>query len=207
MVSSVLQMPRKMVYALPDISDCSYADVLPIEKPATGAPTTTTPAATTSTQISVPAPSILRGKTLEEIVNKWTAELETHVKEFGQYAGEVAVWDRALVESGNNVCPSVPCELTDEVNSPRSSINSSQLFTPPSLLLSVNKTTLTNRWNISNNSNEIWRLLLMPTRKSQMKFWAHRSPLHKVAQVAYDLWTLVLLIQSETASTCFIFHE
>lgn len=74
-----------------------------IEKPKDGALGTTSTATTTSAQISVPPPSMLRGKTLEEIVNKWTSELETHVKEFGKYAGEVAVWDRTLVESGNNV--------------------------------------------------------------------------------------------------------
>lgn len=46
---------------------------------------------------------MLRGKTLEEIVSKWSTELEAHVKVFGTYATDVAVWDRALVESGNNV--------------------------------------------------------------------------------------------------------
>lgn len=46
---------------------------------------------------------MLRGKTIEEIVNKWTGELETHVKDFGKFAAEVSVWDRALIESGNNV--------------------------------------------------------------------------------------------------------
>ncbi|KAH7924033.1 hypothetical protein BV22DRAFT_1130143 [Leucogyrophana mollusca] len=58
-----------------------------------------TPAAT----VSVPPPSMLRGKTIEEIVNKWSADLETHVREFNRFAGEVAVWDRALMENGNNL--------------------------------------------------------------------------------------------------------
>ncbi|KAG8218777.1 Nsp1-like C-terminal region-domain-containing protein [Butyriboletus roseoflavus] len=53
--------------------------------------------------ISVPPPSVLKGKTIEEIVNKWTADLDTHVREFNKYAGEVAVWDRALMENGNNL--------------------------------------------------------------------------------------------------------
>ncbi|KAF8665654.1 hypothetical protein AX16_000108 [Volvariella volvacea WC 439] len=53
--------------------------------------------------ISVPAPSTLQGKTIEEIVNRWTSELETHVREFSKFAGEVAVWDRALMENGNNL--------------------------------------------------------------------------------------------------------
>jgi len=46
---------------------------------------------------------MLRGKTLEEIVNKWTADLEVNVREFGRFSAEVAVWDRALIENGNNV--------------------------------------------------------------------------------------------------------
>ncbi|CAL1701442.1 unnamed protein product [Somion occarium] len=66
-------------------------------KPATPAPATTTPA------VSVPPPSMLRGKTIEEIVNRWSSELETHVREFNKFAGEVAVWDRALIENGNNL--------------------------------------------------------------------------------------------------------
>ncbi|EGO01822.1 hypothetical protein SERLA73DRAFT_177357 [Serpula lacrymans var. lacrymans S7.3] len=53
--------------------------------------------------ISVAPPSMLRGKTIEEIVNKWTANLELHVREFSSFAGEVAVWDRALMENGNNL--------------------------------------------------------------------------------------------------------
>ncbi|KIM91066.1 hypothetical protein PILCRDRAFT_162412 [Piloderma croceum F 1598] len=63
-------------------------------------PLTTT---TVSANISVPPPSMLRGKTIEEIVNRWSADLETHVREFNKFAGEVAVWDRALIENGNNL--------------------------------------------------------------------------------------------------------
>ncbi|KAH9938541.1 Nsp1-like C-terminal region-domain-containing protein [Fomitopsis serialis] len=57
----------------------------------------------TVTIISVPPPSMLRGKTIEEIVNKWSADLDIHVREFNKFASEVAVWDRALVENGNNL--------------------------------------------------------------------------------------------------------
>jgi nuclear pore complex protein Nup62 len=46
---------------------------------------------------------MLRGKSLEEIINKWTAELEANVREFNRFGAEVAVWDRALIENGNNV--------------------------------------------------------------------------------------------------------
>ncbi|KAG2159818.1 Nsp1-like C-terminal region-domain-containing protein [Suillus bovinus] len=57
----------------------------------------------TTTSVAVPPPSALRGKTIEEIVNKWSSELEVHVREFNKFAGEVAVWDRALMENGNNL--------------------------------------------------------------------------------------------------------
>ena len=56
-----------------------------------------------ATSAAVAPPSMLRGKTIEEIVNRWSTELETHVKEFNKFASEVAVWDRALIENGNNV--------------------------------------------------------------------------------------------------------
>jgi len=46
---------------------------------------------------------MLRGKSLEEIVNRWTADLENNVREFNKFAAEVSVWDRALIENGNNV--------------------------------------------------------------------------------------------------------
>ena len=54
--------------------------------------------------ITAQPPSMLRGKTIEEIVNKWSSDLEAQVKEFSKFATEVAVWDRALIENGNSVC-------------------------------------------------------------------------------------------------------
>ncbi|RDB22852.1 Nucleoporin NSP1 [Hypsizygus marmoreus] len=74
-------------------------------KPAEATTALGAPAATsiTTSAVAVPPPSMLRGKTIEEIVNRWTTELETHVREFNRFAGEVAVWDRALIENGNNL--------------------------------------------------------------------------------------------------------
>ncbi|OAX43848.1 hypothetical protein K503DRAFT_765463 [Rhizopogon vinicolor AM-OR11-026] len=85
-------------------------------KPATTTPTTTAPLGQSALglpkncdkpkdapTVAVPPPSALRGKTIEEIVNKWSSELEVHVREFNKFAGEVAVWDRALMENGNNL--------------------------------------------------------------------------------------------------------
>ena len=46
---------------------------------------------------------MLKGKSIEEIINRWSTELESHVRDFNKFATEVAVWDRALIENGNNV--------------------------------------------------------------------------------------------------------
>ncbi len=46
---------------------------------------------------------MLKGKSIEEIINRWSTELETHVRDFNKSASEVAVWDRSLIENGNNV--------------------------------------------------------------------------------------------------------
>ncbi len=73
---------------------------------------------------------MLRGKTIEEIVNKWSADLETQVREFNKYAGEVAVWDRALIENGNNVRTLIHCCDLDEFTS-NSCLLFSATFWPP----------------------------------------------------------------------------
>ena len=51
----------------------------------------------------MPPPSMLRGKTIEEIVNRWSTELETQTREFVKFANEVSSWDRALIENSNYV--------------------------------------------------------------------------------------------------------
>ena len=60
-------------------------------------------ALTTTSAISVAPPSMLKGKSIEEIVNRWSNELEGHVRDFNKFGTEVAVWDRSLIENGNNV--------------------------------------------------------------------------------------------------------
>lgn len=76
--------------------------ILILAKPSLGA-ASAAPASTSGAGINVPPPSMLRGKTIEEIVNKWSSDLEVHYKEFNRLAGEVAVWDRALIDNGNTV--------------------------------------------------------------------------------------------------------
>ena len=61
------------------------------------------PGTSSALTITAQPPSMLRGKTIEEIVNKWSSDLEVQVKEFSKFAMEVAVWDRALIDNGNNV--------------------------------------------------------------------------------------------------------
>jgi nuclear pore complex protein Nup62 len=67
-----------------------------------GASGSTTAPATTSTTTE-PAPNLLRGKTLEEIFETWTTELNTEVKDFEKQANEVREWDRILVQNGSQV--------------------------------------------------------------------------------------------------------
>jgi nuclear pore complex protein Nup62 len=59
--------------------------------------------ATNTSAISVAPPSMLKGKSIEEIINRWSTDLESHVRDFNKFASEVAVWDRSLIENGNNV--------------------------------------------------------------------------------------------------------
>ncbi|KAG6868452.1 hypothetical protein C0993_002590 [Termitomyces sp. T159_Od127] len=69
------------------------------------AASTTTSGGQTSTGLSVVVapPSTLKGKTIEEIVNRWSSDLETHVREFNKFATEVAVWDRTLIDNSNTL--------------------------------------------------------------------------------------------------------
>jgi Nsp1-like C-terminal region len=67
------------------------------------APGTLALTTTTTSAISVAPPSMLKGKSIEEIINRWSTELETHVRDFNKFVTEVAVWDRSLIENGNNV--------------------------------------------------------------------------------------------------------
>lgn len=147
---------------------------------------------TTSAQVAVPPPSALRGKTMEEIVNRWTSELETHVKDFSKFAQEVVVWDRALIENGNNVRLSYSNSAQNEADESFGS-NSLLLCTLMSLRLSASKLRLIKPWTTSNNSSKTCFQPLMRTKKSPARFLAARAE-------AFVLWTLALRIQSVTRS-------
>jgi nuclear pore complex protein Nup62 len=77
---------------------------------ASSTPATTTPAAGQVSKdapkapaATEPAPNLLRGKTLEDVVDGWTKELDGSVKEFVRQAGEVREWDKVLVRTGSQV--------------------------------------------------------------------------------------------------------
>ena len=76
-------------------------------KPA--APTAPTAAGSTpAAAVAAPTPSLLRGKTLDEIVNAWSVELDERARDFVDVAGEVREWDRVLRENGEQVRPQSP---------------------------------------------------------------------------------------------------
>ncbi|KAH8988606.1 Nsp1-like C-terminal region-domain-containing protein [Lactarius akahatsu] len=77
--------------------------VTPLGGSTSAAPSAGIVATSTTSAISVPPPSMLKGKSIEEIVNRWSTELEIHVRDFNKFAAEVAVWDRSLIENGNNL--------------------------------------------------------------------------------------------------------
>lgn len=51
----------------------------------------------------MPSISLIQGKTLEEIINKWTRTLDEHVKEFTMQAQAIEVWDQQLLAQGEKV--------------------------------------------------------------------------------------------------------
>lgn len=71
--------------------------VRPLRQPPPGTTPATAPASTG------PPPSLLRGKTLEEIVAKWNSDLNVRSREFTRMANEVAVWDMVLMENSEKV--------------------------------------------------------------------------------------------------------
>ncbi|KAG8783325.1 FG-nucleoporin nsp1, partial [Serendipita sp. 398] len=59
--------------------------------------------ATSAAPLASVAPSVLKGKTLEEIVSRWASELDSHARDFSGLANEIAHWDRELSENGQQI--------------------------------------------------------------------------------------------------------
>jgi len=73
-------------------------------KSTTAKPTTGTPPATPSTKPNINlAPSLLKGKTLEDLVARWNSELDERVEDFKHTANEIAAWDQVLIQNGDQV--------------------------------------------------------------------------------------------------------
>src|SRR5690349_11208740 len=65
--------------------------------------TSIAPAVKPSTPASIPTPSHLRNRTMEEILNGWNAQLDAYTREFSTLADSVAQQDRALIENGSQI--------------------------------------------------------------------------------------------------------
>ncbi|MBW0509493.1 hypothetical protein O181_049208 [Austropuccinia psidii MF-1] len=49
------------------------------------------------------APSLLKGKTLEDLVGRWNSELDERVEDFKHTANEIAAWDQVLIQNGDQI--------------------------------------------------------------------------------------------------------
>lgn len=58
---------------------------------------------TTNTTASAPAPASLKNKTMEDIINKWSSDLEKYSQDFQQQAKQISTWDQALLTSGDQI--------------------------------------------------------------------------------------------------------
>lgn len=63
-----------------------------------------TPPATPSSKPNINlAPSLLKGKTLEDLVTRWNSELDERVEDFKHTANEIAAWDQVLIQNGDQI--------------------------------------------------------------------------------------------------------
>jgi nuclear pore complex protein Nup62 len=56
-----------------------------------------------TTKVAVPVPSLLKGMTLEDICNRWSADLDERVRDFTNLAAEVKAWDSVLIQNGEEI--------------------------------------------------------------------------------------------------------
>ncbi|KAH9815188.1 Nsp1-like C-terminal region-domain-containing protein [Melampsora americana] len=57
----------------------------------------------TKASVGLSAPSLLRGKTMEDLVSRWTAELNERTADFKHMADEIAAWDQVLIQNGDQI--------------------------------------------------------------------------------------------------------
>jgi nuclear pore complex protein Nup62 len=66
----------------------------PDEKPATPS---------TETKNEASTAQVMKNKTMEEIINKWTGDLDRCGEQFKNQANDIRRWDAVLVENGDKV--------------------------------------------------------------------------------------------------------
>lgn len=54
-------------------------------------------------KIPVPVPSLLKGMTLEDIINRWSSDLDERVRDFTNLASEIKAWDSVLISNGDEI--------------------------------------------------------------------------------------------------------
>ena len=60
-------------------------------------------ASASTTKIPVPVPSLLKGLTLEDIINRWSSDLDDRVRDFTNLAAEIKAWDSVLIQNGDEI--------------------------------------------------------------------------------------------------------
>lgn len=48
-------------------------------------------------------PSLLKGLTLEDIINRWSSDLDDRVRDFTNLAAEIKAWDSVLIQNGDEI--------------------------------------------------------------------------------------------------------
>lgn len=60
-------------------------------------------ASTLGANAAAPAPPSLKNKTMEDIINKWSADLDKYSQDFQKQARQIADWDKSLLTSGDQI--------------------------------------------------------------------------------------------------------
>jgi hypothetical protein len=55
----------------------------------------------------------MKNKTMEEIINKWTGELDRCSEQFKTQSNDIRRWDAILVENGDKVANPIICLILD----------------------------------------------------------------------------------------------
>ncbi|KAG0148817.1 hypothetical protein CROQUDRAFT_378623 [Cronartium quercuum f. sp. fusiforme G11] len=95
--SNTVPAPAPVAKDQPAASTSTPPSNIQAASPATNAANATKPA------VGLAAPSLLRGKTMEDLVTRWTTELDERTNEFKHMADEIAAWDQVLIQNGDQI--------------------------------------------------------------------------------------------------------